>query len=157
MSAAARRITKEYAELQADFPPHVVAQPDESNLLHWVSSRPPSLVILGLFRRLITMRVRLAQTGTISGPPDSAYKGELSRVDPSFPPPLTSRLARVSFRRQVQHRHHFPNRVPFQVGTHASGTVLGRHSRLTSDRPSPCRSPNVRCFRDDYRPDLVVY
>lgn len=41
MSAAARRITKEYAELQADFPPHVVAQPDESNLLHWVSSRPP--------------------------------------------------------------------------------------------------------------------
>lgn len=42
MSAAARRITKEYAELQADFPPHVVAQPDESNLLHWVSLSAPS-------------------------------------------------------------------------------------------------------------------
>jgi len=36
MSAAARRITKEYAELQQDFPPHVTAAPDESNLLHWV-------------------------------------------------------------------------------------------------------------------------
>lgn len=39
MSAAARRITKEYAELQADCPPNVVAAPDESNLLHWVRTR----------------------------------------------------------------------------------------------------------------------
>lgn len=37
VSAANRRITKEYAELQQDWPPYVVAQPDESNLLHWVS------------------------------------------------------------------------------------------------------------------------
>lgn len=36
--AATRRINKEYAELQADWPPHVQAHPDESNLLHWVRS-----------------------------------------------------------------------------------------------------------------------
>lgn len=38
--SAARRITKEYAELQADSPAYVTAAPDESNLLHWVRSGP---------------------------------------------------------------------------------------------------------------------
>ncbi|GAA5835647.1 hypothetical protein JCM9279_004603 [Rhodotorula babjevae] len=59
MSAAARRITKEYAELQQDFPPHVTAAPDESNLLHW--------------------------TGTITGPPDSSYAGGKFNIDITFP------------------------------------------------------------------------
>ncbi|SCZ97728.1 BZ3500_MvSof-1268-A1-R1_Chr4-3g07410 [Microbotryum saponariae] len=59
VSSANRRITKEYAELQADWPPYVVAQPDESNLLHW--------------------------TGTITGPPDSAYKGGKFKIDITFP------------------------------------------------------------------------
>lgn len=34
--AATRRITKEYAELQSDFPPNVTCAPDENNIFHWV-------------------------------------------------------------------------------------------------------------------------
>ncbi len=58
-SAAQRRITKEWAELQADFPPNVEVSPDESNLLHW--------------------------TGTITGPDESAYKGGKFKIDIVFP------------------------------------------------------------------------
>ncbi|CEQ39987.1 SPOSA6832_01580 [Sporobolomyces salmonicolor] len=58
-SASTRRLAKEMAELNADFPPFVTAQPDESNLRHW--------------------------TGTITGPPDSAYQGGKFGIDLTFP------------------------------------------------------------------------
>ncbi|TNY19858.1 ubiquitin-conjugating enzyme/RWD-like protein [Rhodotorula diobovata] len=77
MSAAARRITKEYAELQADFPPHVTAAPDESNLLHW--------------------------TGTITGPPDSAYKGGKFNIDITFPTEYPFKSPTVKFTTRIYH------------------------------------------------------
>ena len=58
-SAAQRRITKEWAELQADFPPSVEVSPDENNLFHW--------------------------TGTLAGPDDSAYRGGKFKIDIVFP------------------------------------------------------------------------
>ncbi|KAK4048702.1 hypothetical protein OIO90_005695 [Microbotryomycetes sp. JL221] len=48
--AASRRLGKELAELNSDSPEYVTAQPDESNILHW--------------------------TGTITGPPTSAYRDD---------------------------------------------------------------------------------
>ncbi|BGO97870.1 Ubiquitin-conjugating enzyme E2-16 kDa [Rhodotorula toruloides] len=77
MSAAARRITKEYAELQADFPPHVQAAPDENNLLHW--------------------------TGTITGPPDSAYKGGKFNIDITFPTEYPFKSPTVKFTTRIYH------------------------------------------------------
>ncbi|POY74412.1 putative Acid-D-amino-acid ligase [Rhodotorula taiwanensis] len=77
MSAATRRITKEYAELQADSPPHVVAGPDESNFLHW--------------------------TGTITGPPDSAYKGGKFNIDITFPTEYPFKSPNVKFTTRIYH------------------------------------------------------
>ncbi|GAA6058302.1 hypothetical protein JCM3770_003727 [Rhodotorula araucariae] len=77
MSAAARRITKEYAELQADFPPNVTAAPDESNLLHW--------------------------TGTITGPADSAYKGGNFNIDITFPTEYPFKSPTVKFTTRIYH------------------------------------------------------
>ncbi|KPV76054.1 uncharacterized protein RHOBADRAFT_43493 [Rhodotorula graminis WP1] len=77
MSAAARRITKEYAELQQDFPPHVTAAPDESNLLHW--------------------------TGTITGPPDSSYKGGKFNIDITFPTEYPFKSPTVKFTTRIYH------------------------------------------------------
>ncbi|KAI5480275.1 ubiquitin-conjugating enzyme E2 D/E [Pseudohyphozyma bogoriensis] len=57
--AATRRLTKEYAELQADFPPNVSVAPDESNILHW--------------------------TGYLTGPSGSAYEGGKFKIDITFP------------------------------------------------------------------------
>lgn len=55
--AAVRRITKEYAELQTDFPPNVIANPDENNLFHWVRLEfAPSLPLLfHLTDRIVVM------------------------------------------------------------------------------------------------------
>ncbi|SCV69066.1 BQ2448_2086 [Microbotryum intermedium] len=79
----------EYAELQADWPPYVVAQPDEANLLHWVShpstssDRPGSpWGICGCPTVVVWARF---PTGTITGPPDSAYKGGNFKIDITFP------------------------------------------------------------------------
>lgn len=58
-SAAQRRITKEWAEIQADFPPNVEVSPDENNLFHW--------------------------TGVLTGPDESAYKGGKFKIDITFP------------------------------------------------------------------------
>lgn len=58
-SAAGRRINKEWAELQADFPPYVTVTPDENNMFHW--------------------------TGVLTGPPESAYKGGKFKIDITFP------------------------------------------------------------------------
>ncbi|GJN88397.1 hypothetical protein Rhopal_001363-T1 [Rhodotorula paludigena] len=77
MSAATRRITKEYAELQADYPPHVVAAPDENNFLHW--------------------------TGTITGPPDSAYQGGKFGIDLTFPSEYPFKSPTVKFTTRIYH------------------------------------------------------
>ena len=63
-SAAQRRITKEWAEIQADFPPHVEVSPDENNLFHW--------------------------TGILTGPDESAYKGGKFKIDITFPNEVSS-------------------------------------------------------------------
>ncbi|KDE08078.1 hypothetical protein MVLG_01778 [Microbotryum lychnidis-dioicae p1A1 Lamole] len=77
VSSANRRITKEYAELQADWPPYVVAQPDESNLLHW--------------------------TGIITGPPDSAYKGGKFKIDITFPIEYPFKSPNIRFATRIYH------------------------------------------------------
>ncbi|ORY78478.1 ubiquitin-conjugating enzyme/RWD-like protein [Leucosporidium creatinivorum] len=76
-SAASRRITKEYAELQAEWPPHVVAQPDESNLLHW--------------------------TGVITGPPTSSYKDGKFKIDITFPLEYPFKSPTVKFVTRIYH------------------------------------------------------
>ncbi|GAA5937743.1 hypothetical protein JCM1841_004775 [Sporobolomyces salmonicolor] len=76
-SASTRRLAKEMAELNADFPPFVTAQPDESNLRHW--------------------------TGTITGPPDSAYQGGKFGIDLTFPVEYPFKSPTVKFTTRIYH------------------------------------------------------
>ena len=76
MAAATKRLAKEYTELQNESIPFAVAQPDESNLRHWVRFLSSSSSSSLSFRELIRIRGS-EQTGTIQGPTDSAYQGEL--------------------------------------------------------------------------------
>lgn len=68
MSAATRRINKEYSELQADYPPNAYAIPDENNLFHW--------------------------TGYLIGPPTSDYKGGRFNIDVSSRLAVSQRIRR---------------------------------------------------------------
>ncbi|GAA6026828.1 hypothetical protein JCM8097_005889 [Rhodosporidiobolus ruineniae] len=75
--AAVKRLAKEYNEIQADAPPNVIAQPDESNLLHW--------------------------TGVITGPVDSAYKGGKFGIDLTFPTEYPFKSPTVKFTTRIYH------------------------------------------------------
>ncbi|KAK4053690.1 hypothetical protein OIV83_001346 [Microbotryomycetes sp. JL201] len=75
--AASRRLGKEYAELSQDWPEYVVATPDESNILHW--------------------------TGTITGPPSSAYRGGKFNLDITFPIEYPFKSPNVKFTTRIYH------------------------------------------------------
>lgn len=88
MSAATRRITKEFAELQNDMPQNAVATPDENNLFHWVFSYHS----LHLFILMLT--TVSFQTGHLLGPSTSAYKGGKFKIDVISPFLPSNTLAR---------------------------------------------------------------
>ncbi|GAA5944557.1 ubiquitin-conjugating enzyme E2 [Sporobolomyces koalae] len=77
MAAAGKRLAKEYAELQSESIPFVVAHPDEDNLRHW--------------------------TGKIEGPTDSAYHGGKFGIDLTFPVEYPFKSPTVKFTTKIYH------------------------------------------------------
>jgi hypothetical protein len=96
------------------------------------------------------MRAWLAQTGTISGPPDSAYKGGPSRERSSRPLFCPSRVD-ISFHTGLLQAASSTSTSLSRPSTLSSAyslfeTELGRHSKLTADRPPMQVSQCMRNF-----------